>query len=262
MSKLLDKLGKIGKGNTTPMGFGATLSREKTPPLLVIGILRKDYAKGATSLAQAKGDASLFYIADTASVTAKACNALGSIPWGVWSESMGVQDIQKLKEQGCDFLVFQGEAVALEALEEDEIGRILVLPAETEDRVLRTLDDLPVDALLLRLVDSDASPLTLGHLMQIGAIRGMTSKYLLVERPAPPSRRELEALRDAGVDAVALDVATTTADQMTQIRQELLDLPRRKPRAERSAAVLPYIGTRPGRAKPEEEEEEEEEEDL
>ena len=257
MSKLLDKLDRISKGNAAPMGFGATVSLEKTPPLLVIGIVRKDYVKGAKSMAKAQGDASLFHYADTsASVTADARKALGPIPWGVWSERLELQDIQKLKEQGCDFLAFPGEGVALEALEESETGRILVLPVDTEDRVLRTLDDLPVDAVLIRLADPKTSPLRLEHLIQIGAIRSMTSKYLLVERPVPPSQRELEALRDAGVDAVAVDVATAPADQIAQARQALLELPQRKTRAERPAATLPYVGTRPAGAGREEEEEE------
>ena len=39
MSKLLDKLEKLSKGNPVPMGFGVSLARQGTDALLVIGIL-------------------------------------------------------------------------------------------------------------------------------------------------------------------------------------------------------------------------------
>ena len=125
------------------------------------------------------------------------------------------------------------------------------------DSLLRTMDELPVDAFLFSL--DGPSPLTVGHLMQIARVRRFTSKYLLLHLAALPSVAELKQLRDAGVHALAIDTAGQTAETLKACQAQLLDLPLTQPRKrERATATLPSV--QPGAEAPEHEEEEEEEE--
>lgn len=258
MSKLLDNLEKLSRGTQAPMGFGASLSRQKAAALLVMGVLRSNDKKEVSHLVKAQCDAAVLHT-DGLDWTAveEAQTAVESVPWGVWLDCVTPEDLAKLRNGGCDFFVFQSGDVPVEALEEGEIARIMAVPVDMEDRLLRTLEDLPVDAILLRMGEMDSTLLTIRHLMQIAAVRGMTSKHLIVEGPSLPSQRELESLRDAGVDALAIETANVTVARMKELRKTLVDLPQRRSRPERASAVLPYHGVSAERAGREEEEEDE-----
>ena len=261
MSKLLEKLERSAKGSPTRLGFGPATSREKVPPVIFVGAIAKEHTKGAKALAQAGGDAVVLRVprADSPEV-GQLQKSLDNLPWGLWAEHLEGEKVEDLKKQGCDFLVLDAERTPLEAVEEGDTARILAVRADMEERLLHTLEDLPVDAILLQLPDT-TFPLTLHHLMLISVVRGMTFKYLLLERPSLPTTRELELLRDAGVDGLVVDVAATTIQELSQFRQQLQDLPKRKLHGERLTPTLPQ----PRAGLPiqrEEQEEEEEEEDI
>jgi hypothetical protein len=84
----------------------------------------------------------------------------------------------------------------------------------------------------------------------------MFDKYLLVEVPASLSSKELEGLRDVGVDAVVVNVEASTEESLKAMKKRLVELPRqRKPRSERSSAIIP-AGLGAGSAHSDHEEEE------
>ena len=112
------------------------------------------------------------------------------------------------------------------------------MPEAAGDGFLRALEDLPVTAAFTSLaVDG---PLTLQRLIDVGSLRTMFDKYLLVQVNPGLSARELEGLRDMGVDALVVDVAAASEDSLKALKESLLKLPRqRKPRSEKTSAVLP-----------------------
>ena len=86
----------------------------------------------------------------------------------------------------------------------------------------------------------------------------MFDKYLLVEVPNTVSAKELEGLRDMGVDAVVVDAGQSSEKVLKGIKQDLLDMPRQpKPKLERTTPMLAVgLGASASHADEEEYEEE------
>ena len=76
-----------------------------------------------------------------------------------------------------------------------------------------------------------------------------------------PDRRELEILRDSGIDALVLDTTTLPPAALERVRADLLALPDRKHKADSAVATIPHLRSPSARPEREEEWEEEEEED-
>ncbi|MBI2872471.1 MAG: hypothetical protein HYY00_04685 [Chloroflexi bacterium] len=259
MSKLGERLERIGRGSSAPLGFGAAVKRERLPGILFIGTVSSDHSDGARALAEGKADAALLRASgEKGDEVQSARQALGDTPWGLWVASPTEERMASLKEEGCDFVVFESDQVTASALADDAMARVMAISPGLDDRTLRALEGLPVDALLVRLPEK-ASPMNLRHLLDIGVVRSMTSKYLLLEHPCLPNSKEVELLRDAGVDGVVVDVSSATAEELDQFRRRLMDLPQKKQKAERSVATLPATYSRMGTPRREDEEEEEEE---
>ena len=143
------------------------------------------------------------------------------------------------RDQGCDFLAFGPKGALLEALEEDDTGYILSIDPDMDERYLRTIEDLPVDAVLLSM-KSVEPPLTVQDLITISSVRGNFSKYLLLEVTGGFSANELEGLRGIGVDALVVEATTLSAKKLQELRDALLALPKRqRSRSPRASAVLP-----------------------
>lgn len=258
MSKLLEKLERVTKGIPAPMGFAASASREKAPAILWIGAIAKDLHKGAQLLREASADAALLSTAPKTPGLEQATKALGGIPWGTAPHELNPSHAQSLRDAACDFWVLEPGPVPLDFFKEDSGARLLVVKPDMEERFLRTLEDLPIDAVVLRLPQLRL-PMNLAHLMDIGVVRTATSKYLLLECPTFPSAQELEHLRDAGVEGLVINVDGVAAQELAEFQRRLVDLPRRKAREERLSAVLPRVSVaRPQRLEEEEEEGEEE----
>ena len=101
----------------------------------------------------------------------------------------------------------------------------------------------------------------LKDLATLGAISRRVDKYILVEVAQPPSQKDLEALRDMGVQGLVVDVGSVPSDKLSDLKQSLLDMPRPKSnRRDRATAILPGSAYAV-QAEPEPEQEEEEEED-
>ena len=235
------------------------VQREQVPPLGCLGIVRDGKAPKAELLSKGGLDAILFAGDAPTAPTDEAKKALGELPWGLWASSLEPAAAKGQREAGCDFLVVGAEGVQLAALEDEDVGYFLTVPVDLEDRLLRSIEELPVDGVFLTGTTLEP-PLTLKHLMSVGVVRSMFGKYLLVEVSPKVSATELEKLRDAGVEAVVVDLKGLTAKAMGELRDRLLGVPRqRKAKVERTA-ILPRA--LPGRPAPVEQEEEEEEEEF
>ena len=244
MSKLLDRLEKIGKGTVSQMGFGAAARTEKVAPMALLGRIGKaKTAATAASLSEAGFDGAVL---DGISIddADKAFNSLSGLPWGIKLDEVTSEQVAASKEKGCDFLAFSPEKAALEAFSDDakgdeETGRVLCISADMDERALQVIEDLPVGAVLLSL-DSVKRPLTMEHLLTIGSVRGAFSKYLLVELPGDLSAAELEGLRDIGVDGIVVDAGSMSKTALKQCKDQLQGLSRRQRKPQgRSGALLP-----------------------
>lgn len=245
MSKFVDKLNQVSKATPQPMGFKTAQTVSPVPKMILVASLAQadidglaDYLAGA--------DAGLLHISKLnsgAKTLQKICQAVSDIPWGGWLKDTGQGEIKQLMKAGCDFVVFPAATTPLAILQSDEVGKILQVEASLSEGLLRTVDELPVDALLITGEQEGEYSLTWHHLMVFQRFANSLTKPLLVSIPSNVTANELQALREAGVDGVIVEVeAGQPVQRLNQLRQAIDKLTVPSPRKrERAEALLPHI---------------------
>lgn len=264
MSRLIDRLDHIARGAPVALGFATSaVNRERIPSLALLAWVSAPKKNTITALSKVQVDA--FILSQRSQETKELeqeVNPLEGLTWGVAVEALEREQREAYKAKGSDFIVFGIEGTQADALEEGDTARVLRIPADLEESILRSLEDLPVDVILLQRPGAEG-PLTLEHLLAISNVRATMSRYLLLEWDGELTARDLEQLRDLGVDGIVLDASKAAATTFKTLHELIDGLPKRRPKGEqRSMAVLPRMSRMPGgRSRTEEEEEEGEEYD-
>jgi hypothetical protein len=248
MSKLIDKLHKHSQAAPAPMGFHTAKTVESGTKLLILGRVAINGAATATKSA----DAVLLYGDGTIKDIQKAAKALGDVPWGVYLEESG--DIAALKEAGCDFVVFSPASRINDLPQDEKIGKVLQLESSMDDGLLRAVNDLAADAVIVTDVLESNETLTVHRLMIYRHLANFIAKPLLVPVPATVSEAELKALQDADIDGVMVEAEGENLKELAKIVSQLP--PRSVKKREKGGVTLPRIGG--GTPAPSEEEEEDE----
>jgi hypothetical protein len=172
--------------------------------------------------------------------------AMLAIPWGGWLKDSGEG---KLVEAGFDFFVFPAET-PLATLQDSEAGKILEVGTPLNEGLIKTIDDLPVDAVL---INSEPEKLTWHHLMLFRRCAELVTKPLLASVPPGVSSSELQALWAAGVVGVVAD--SPPAGRISELRQIIdklvFTLPSKRKKVE---PLIPRIIAESGTVSEEEEE--------
>ena len=258
MSKFLDLLSRIREGVSAPLGFGATRA-ERLPGMALVGLVSRDHAKGVDTAAEVPADAVIISGVDGPDAVKKLAESLSTKPWGARVTSLAEGEAQSYEESGSDLLVFNLDGTAASALTSEDIARILFIDPGIDENQLRAVASLPVDAFLLSMTGA-SSAWALQDLATVGAISRRVDKYILVEVSQPPGKKDLEAMRDIGVNGLVLDVGSTSAEKLKELRTALMEMPRaRSNRRERSRAILPgsVYAAAPAPSREDEEEEDE-----
>jgi len=244
MSRFIDKLSRVLQAVPQPMGFRTTPSASERPEmLLVAGLAGVDFDGLAGGIEGA--DAGLIswscLNADKQAIGA----AMAGVSWGVRLEGAGQYDISAAVAAGCDFLVFPATNTPLGVGKDyDEIGRILQVEPSLDIGMVRAINDLPVDAVLVANEMGERAFLTWHHLMLFQRFVDLLSKPLLVYVPSEVKTGELQALWETGVCGVVVEIKP---EQMTGWLKELrrmmgeLTPPKRK-RGGGKAILPPYVG--------------------
>ena len=240
MSQFISKLTLASQGGPQPIGFKAGQPVPPRPRMLLVASLAQanvdsvaDYVAGA--------DAGLLRIsrlgADT-KVLQEYSEAVPDIPWGGWLRDISRREMSQMKRIGCDFVVFPAGA-SLAILQNDEVGKILEVEASFDEGLLRTIDELPVDAVLIAGEQKGDYFLTWQHLMRFWRFTSLLAKPLLVSVPSTVVADELQMLWEAGVDGVIVEAGVGGLKDLRQAVDKLtFPLQRRRRKAE---ALLPYI---------------------
>lgn len=264
MSKFIDKLDKLAiKSAPEPMGFRLNVPKQKEPGMLLVGSINDANAEGLTER-MAGADAGLLYAEDVTSATGiikKLRRAIPDVPWGVHlsKASGGLKDLAKA---GCDFLVFPPATTPLSAtIEDKEMGRVLELEGTLGEGMLRTVNELPIDAMFLASEESSEYVLTWRHLMLFQRLANHSDKPLVVCAPPGISASELQALLEADVKAIIVEAGKgETAGRLKEISGKIARLSPPSPRKkDKLGAVLPRISLETSHRVEEEEEDDEEE---
>jgi hypothetical protein len=242
MSKLIDRLDQISRGIPTPLGFTAHIKKESIPQMALLAKVNSTKASILTKLKHANLDAFvLVEMHQSDKEDERALKYLKESTWGATVANLDREASENHKPLGSDFLVFGIEGTRVDGIEEGDMGKVLRIPPDLDEAILRGLEDLPVDAILLERPET-GTPLALTHMLAIGNVRAATSRYLLLEWDTDLTARELEHLRDLGVDGIVLDTEQSSIEMFTCIRQRINALPKRKPKGEqRTSATLPRI---------------------
>ena len=261
MSKFLDRLEQIIEGVQPPIGFGAPRG-QKMPGMALVGLASASYAEGIGLLGELGPDAVLVSGAKDLLSIKDATQPLDSdIPWGTRVSALSEDDAQALEEGGCDLLAFSLAGTSLAAVASEKMARILSVESDIETDQLRAVAALPIDAVLLSMPNLSA-PWTLEDLASIARVSHQVNQYLLLEVSQIPGPKELEALRNTGVQGLIVDIERVDSQSLTGLKQALLDMPRqRPPRSQKPAALLSRSAFSFGTTEPQPEVEEEDDDD-
>jgi len=187
----------------------------------------------------------------------KMCQVVSDIPWGGWLRDVGSEGVKQVVKAGCDFVVFSAANTSLAVLQDDEVGKILEVEASLSEGLLRAVNELSVDAVLIAGEQEREYSLTWHHLMLFQYLAGLLTKPLLVSIPSNITANELQALWEAGVSGVVVELGgEQPGERLAALRREIdkLNLPLSRKRGE-VRALLPQIGGEMGITTEDEDEE-------
>ena len=258
MSKFIDKLNSVSQAVPRSMGFGSVQPVSLEPKLLLIANVTQDNV-GRLSDYVGGADAGVLTISDLSSgvkILQQVCQSDPDIPWGGWLRDIDRRDIGQIVGVSADFVVFPATHTPLAILKNAEVGKILQVEASLGEGLLRTVDELPVDAALIAGEAEGEGFLTWHHLMLFQHMVNLLTKPVLVRIPPKVTAGELQVLWEAGVDGVIVEVgAGQPKERLKRLRQVIdkLTFPPQRKRG-KTGALLPYVGKKSGIVAEEEEE--------
>ena len=257
MSKFIDRLNKLSRGETQTMGF---TSRQTASPKPKIQLVARLAAESAESLSGhlAGADAGLLGISKSASCSETLQTLSKSLPdviWGGWLQGGSGAEIKNLTEAGFDFIAFSANSTLTVKKDADKTGRMLELDASLSDGLLRTVNGLLVDAVLITGEGKENQALTWQRMMIIRRLADSLTKPLLVPVSSQVTSVELEALWEAGIDAVVIEIdAKQPEDRLMKLRQEVNKTEFSSRRSRRADTLVPRTGQPSGKKADEEDE--------
>jgi len=257
MSKFVNKLQRLSKSSSSPMGFHSVISESKSSAMLLIAGLSQVDVKEAEVLANNKVDAGLisgqsFNIKDVRQVA----KVMGDIPLGILVKDASAEKMDKLVSSGCDFVVFDVK-MPLAELCQQEIGKFLVIKPSLDQGLIRAVNSLDVDGVFIDT--GEECVITVERLLIYHRFGELLSKPLVATLPSSVTSAELGNLWQAGIDGIVIPPAQPEG-VVAELKRMIDNLPREVKRHRGEAGViLPHYG---GGVDIESDEEEEEEEIL
>jgi len=260
MSRFIDKLKRLSRTEAQTIGFRRSPDISPKPRIQLVASLAQESADNLVDYVTG-ADAGMIRITKISSGTRalqKITQAVSDIPWGGWLQAEKQVEIKQIVKSGGDFIVFPAVTTPLAILQNDEIGRILEIEASTSEGLLRAANELPLDAVLIATEKSEDDVITWQHLMLFQRFADLLTKPLLVSIPSNVTEGELQALWEAGIKGVIIEVsAELPQDRFQELRQIIDRLTFPTPRrGEKVEPLLPRVTQEPGTADAEEEEEE------
>ena len=239
MSRFIELLEKVGETAPSPLGFAAATGRDDAAPQMAL-VARVAADDLASDQGLAEADAAALLVETEFPLPDAAAAALKDRVWGVRlvpsPAGYTVEQVEALVEQGCDFVVFESMDSAAAVLNDEELGRVVVLDADADEETSRAVAGLPFDAVFMGL-NATNRPMTLGDLVDIQKVRQRAGQPFLVEAPAGLEPADIEALRNLGVDGLLVSVPPL--ERAAETRDAIRSLRKRPSRRQRSNALVP-----------------------
>ena len=249
MSRLIDRLERVGQQAPIALGFGAaTRWEEAIPPMMLIGrVSQEQLTKGkkGDNLPDAEVDAIVVSWTSWDKRAAKRIgDALKDRLWGAQTDEIDQEQAAQLKEIGCDFIVFEPETTAGAVLNDEDLGKVMALGSDLTEEVARAMHELSIDSALFSPKE-EMLPLTVGRLIGIQKVRGLLDKPFLLDAPLDLEPAVLESLRNGGITGLVVELtsAGAVAPTVAPTREAIAKLPRRRPEGRsRNIPLVPLTG--------------------
>jgi len=230
VSKLAEKIRKVTRTQSQPLGFGST--RAAAEPTLVLAA-RCDDASSAAELSRRGADAVIVGSAKSPAQAGAAAGIKDAIA-GAWLPGKQAGEAKAFREAGFDFIVFDPDRTAATAVLDEDTGYVMALPAGLSDAETRALESFQLDAIDVGKIEG---ALTVRKQMDLRRLFAMTRKPLMAAVPGDIDAAELEALRDANVVVVVAQDAAAAE----RLRKTIDGLPprRRRKEEERPTPLVP-----------------------
>jgi hypothetical protein len=256
MSKLIERLEKVGMFTPVPIGFGVNRAANKAPSLVLVAL---SGTKPTISSAQLKADSYIVVGSKVGKPELKAAKDMwGDYPWGLWPDTLTKDSLDALKGGGGDFFIFSSLDTNVEVLAEENLGKLITIPVGFPEELGHSLEEIPVDAVLLTGLEENL-PMSVKDLMQIRSIRDLTSKPILLVRAQTLNRNEMVVLQDVGIQGIVVDMRIMKLEDAIQVRDAIDGLPPRKTKHDQSNGLLPRLSL-PG-ASPQQDDDEDDDDD-
>jgi hypothetical protein len=244
MSKFIERLQQVTQPLPQSMGFKTNKTEQTRPKIqLIVNITGNKSKSPAKELNEA--DALLLPVSGV---------GVDKTIWGMWLLNGDANEVEKSIKSGADFVILPVNGEVLPP--DKKIGKILQMEASITDVLLRTVSELPVDAVLLTEDKESGFVLTWKRLMLIQRFSSMLNKPLLIEILPGITGTELQLVWEAGVSGVIVTVSSEQAETVTRDLRKIIDklsFPSRRKR-EKGMAILPRVEVQ--QEEPEEEDDE------
>lgn len=242
MSKLTDRLEKVGQPSIVPLGFGSGAKKVTiNPSLLVIG--QGSVANLVMKRVSSDKNFDAFILElNSWSKTAveKVAKALINQVWGVRIPSITEDQTEILKTLGGDFLVLDIGDTSAKVLNDEEIGTLISLGPDVDENTARGIQDLPLDGVISES-HKDLFPITIRSLFTLLKSRGLIDKFFILQTPESLQQDDLETLRNIGTVAIVTDARSTK--RVKAIKTLISNLPKPKSKKDRAIALVPQHGS-------------------
>jgi hypothetical protein len=223
MTKLADAIRRSTRVDAPQIGFSPLPTKVRATMLLVA-------LTSATGKASTEG-ADLVLIQGKGA--AASSNGQSPVMRGLWMQD-GNGDAAAARQQGFEFIVFGADDAPASILLEEEAGLVMAVQEELPDSLLQALQWLPLDALLVRWDGG----VTVRRQLELQRLSGFARKPLLLVVENEPKAAELEALREAGVVGVVVDLTGTGGEARLKTLRATIDGLRPRPRRSRSDSQI------------------------
>ncbi len=235
MSKFIDRLTRVSQGAPQPMGFRMGKASQGNPKMLLVACLEEG-GGGSPSLSGAEAGLVAVSSVDGGAQAFKKASAAEDMPWGVWLRGAGAA---AAKKTDADFMVFPAAGTPLTAIKGGKMGKVLEVEASLSEGLMRTVDGLPVDAVLL-VCDEGNYSITVAHLMLFRRCSDAIGKPVLLKAPAGLRADELRVLWEVGVCGIVVTAKATEISRLGRlIEKTTFSAAARRPSEN---AILPPLG--------------------
>jgi hypothetical protein len=226
--------------------------------MLIVAALSGSLVKETRIAVDGRADAALVLKEGVGTKAVKQMiEAADDMPLGVLVKGMSVEETNEVVALGCDFVVFDIKAPSA-VLHTEEAGRILITEPSLDMGLLRSVNSLGVDGVLVQF-GGGYSFVSVEHLLVCRRFVELLEAPVMMALHSSVTSTELAIMWQAGVDGV-LALPSQSTESLAELTEMIADLPRgARGRRAKVDVRLPHYG---GGEDGDEDEEADEDEDT